>query len=475
MTENFLSHLEANASCNEAVADEYRKLAHAEMLDQAMRAARVLRDQYGRDGLIVVKATPSIDFIVTLIGTLYSGNTPVPIDPQLPDHPLDGILRTCKVRTVLEPLSSHAYVGLEPLSEADPARPALVMFTSGTTGSPKGVIMTHENLVSSCSAVSDYLGYREAASTVAVLPLYYAYGLISQVLCQLFVGGYVRLMAGLRNPLAVIRTIENEDIKSFCGVPSTFLTLAKFSRLTRVQLPSVKVVCSAGAAFDTSLQQPIRAMFPNAKVFNNYGMTEACPRLAFVSDSDPRFVEGSSLRAMAGVDTRIIDPKNHESLPDGEIGVLAVRGKNISPGYLGDEERTREAFTRDGYLITGDLACIDSGYVKLFGRVDDIFNVAGEKVSPLEIEAALNRLPMVESAAVRGIQDPTRGAAPVAFLVLRDAVSKGELDAALAAELTPIKVPVAYYAVSEIPMTSNGKIQRRMLEIDGPTVLRRLS
>jgi O-succinylbenzoic acid--CoA ligase len=149
--------------------------------------------------------------------------------------------------------------------------------------------------------------------------------------------------------------------------------------------------------------------------------------------------------------------------------MLVVRGPNVTAGYLHDEVATRQAFTRDGYLISGDIAYKDRGYLFIRGRHDDIFNVSGEKVAPLEIERVLNAHPAVEIAAVTGLPDVARGMVPVAFLKLKQSVTKKDLQQNLHQELSQIKIPQRLFHVRDFPMTANGKLQRRKLAPDDST------
>jgi acyl-CoA synthetase (AMP-forming)/AMP-acid ligase II len=203
--------------------------------------------------------------------------------------------------------------------------------------------------------------------------------------------------------------------------------------------------------------------------FNNYGMTEAAPRIAYIREDDPRFLEPTCGRPMAGVEVKIVAPDTHEELPDGQDGMLVVRGPNVTVGYLHDEAITRQAFTPDGYLISGDIAYKDRGYLFIRGRHDDMFNVAGEKVAPVEIERVLNMHPVVEAAAVTGVPDIARGMVPVAFLKLKQPVTKKELLQQIAPELPQIKIPQRFFAVRDFPMTANGKLQRRKLSLEDST------
>jgi acyl-CoA synthetase (AMP-forming)/AMP-acid ligase II len=169
---------------------------------------------------------------------------------------------------------------------------------------------------------------------------------------------------------------------------------------------------------------------------------------------------------MKGVDIRVVDPVSWQPLPDGQRGIVAVRGANVTAGYLHEPDVTAQAFTPDGYLISGDIGFLDRGYLFICGRDDDMFNCGGEKVAPAEIEQVLNRVPGVEMAAVRGLPDPQRGMSPVAFVKLSQPVTRRDVVARLAAELPGIKIPQQYFEVSGFPMTPNGKLQRRRLSPD---------
>jgi acyl-CoA synthetase (AMP-forming)/AMP-acid ligase II len=223
------------------------------------------------------------------------------------------------------------------------------------------------------------------------------------------------------------------------------------------------------SGFDT-----LKTIFPNALFFNNYGMTEAAPRIAFIREDDPRFHEPTCGKPMDGVDVKIVDPVTHAEMADGEQGMLVVRGPNVTRGYLNDPELTQAAFTADGYLLSGDAACMREGYIFVSGRYDDIFNCGGEKVSPGEIERVLNGLGAVEMSAVVGQPDEQRGMVPVAFVKLERPVTRPEIVAELGTHLPAVKIPQRYYEVTGFPMTSNGKLQRRQLSPESPHVTREI-
>ena len=469
MNATYIDYLETAHDNAIALVDDKEQFTYGELRHAARQIATVLQAQYGTRQYLILRATSESRFVLTLLGIMYSGNTPIPVDSASPATTLQYMQDKSGAVAILEPLWPSDFAYATPTGQIEAAMPALIMFTSGTTGFPKGVIISQANLIHSCTAMSNYLDYHRHRSAAVVLPLYYSYALLSQVCCQLFVGGRVRLFASFRNPIKFSRVVNEEELATFCGVPSTYHALVMVHRLTPLRMPAVQVLCSAGAAMDRSKWREIKDIFPNALFFNNYGMTEAAPRIAYIREDDPRFFEPTCGRPMAGVEVKIVDPDTHDELPAGQAGMLVVRGPNVTQGYLHDEETTRKAFTRHGYLISGDMAFIDQGYLFICGRYDDIFNVGGEKVAPLEIERLLHEHPLVETAAVTGVPDAARGMVPVAFVKLRGPLTKKDLLQKLQQELPPIKIPQRFLEVRDFPMTANGKLQRRMLSPDDPT------
>src|SRR5204863_5396556 len=183
----------------------------------------------------------------------------------------------------------------------------------------------------------------------------------------------------------------------------------------------------------------------------------------------PQFNAPTCGRPIEGVDVKVVDPCSFHDVPECDTGVLVVRGPNITSGYLNDPEQTEQAFTPVGYLISGDIAYIRSGYIFICGRHDDIFNSGGEKIAPVEIERALNTIDGVEMSAVTGWADEQRGAVPIAFLKLTRCLSRREVMERLSTELTHARIPARLLEVRAFPMTANGKLQRKRLSPDDPT------
>lgn len=446
-----------------AVVDDVEAVTYGELARQSAQLASVYRDGLGTGRYFLLPAQRSIAFVRALVAAGLSGNIAVPIDPQSPARIAEQIGERCGSWTLIDLGIGFDDRNPEFSAPADPERPELVLFTSGTSGIPKGVPVSSRNLSHGAKAVSGYLQYAQYPSAAVVLPLHYSYALLSQLLYMFYVGGLVRLFENFRNPIQFARVAERDELHTFCGVPSTYHALSTLHRMTPLRLPTFRVICSAGAAMDRSLVPVIKQIFPNAMFFDNYGMTEATPRISYVREDDPRFPESTCGRPIDGLEVRVLDEMTRRPLEDGRPGIIAVRGPNVFAGYLNDPESTREAFTPDGFLLSGDIGYVDDGYIYVQGRKDDVFNVAGEKVAPLEIEHALSQHPGVLACAVNRLHDEQRGDVPAAYVELAEPVERQSLVSFLNNMLPPAKVPLRIFEVRAFPLTGNGKLQRARL------------
>lgn len=197
------------------------------------------------------------------------------------------------------------------------------------------------------------------------------------------------------------------------------------------------------------LRAKLKAHFSQAKIFNNYGLTEASPRVLSLSSDHPRFMEEGTV----GFPVKFLQVK------EGPEGNLCVKGRQVMLGYVGDSEKIR-----DGWLPSGDVVKIESdGMVKIMGRLDDLFNIGGERTSPLEIDAALMRVPGIQEAAVLVEQSTLYGAKLSAFIVGGEELTKKSIMDALKAHLSGHKIPLEYFRIEELPKTANGKLRRSEL------------
>lgn len=469
MSATFLDAIDRIAGERIALEDETETVSYLQLRDEAQRIATLLRQRYGGNGHLILPAASTARFVVTFVGMMYGGFVPVPVDPGLTAPQLDYVKAKSRALALVSSIPRDQLSAVKASDHRNATLPALVLFTSGTSGAPKGVVVSQTNLSHSCTVISRYLEYQRYPSAAVALPLFYSYALLSQICCQLFVGGRSYLFHTLRNPLRFEATVNDRGLETFCGVPSTLHALHAFHRLRRLSLPSIRVLCSAGSAMDYGLLPTLKEIFPSATFFDNYGMTEAAPRIAYIRDDDPRFGQSTCGRPIEGVDVRIVDPESNQPVPDGVSGMLIVKGPNVTEGYLNDPELTAQAFTEDGYLISGDTAYRDSGYIYITGRYDDIFKSGGEKIAPLEIERALTALEAIEQAAVVGVRDAQRGMVPVAFVKLRRPIARREVVQFLLERIPKDRLPTRFLEVEKFPLTPNGKLQRRRLTPDDPT------
>ncbi len=352
---------------------------------------------------------------------------------------------------------------IRPRGEPGPPDLAAIVYTSGSTGIPKGVMLTHDNLLSSTRSTVEYLGLRAEDRMMVVLPLYYIYGL-SLLYTHLWVGGSVVLDHRFAYPNVVLDTMSKREVTGFAGVPSTFILLLQKSTLRKRSFARLRHVTQAGGALAPSLQQEVHAAFAPARLFIMYGCTEASPRLSYVPPELLPQKWGSIGRAVPGVELTLVDEEGQE-VATGESGEIAARGPNIMAGYWRDPVGTAEVL-REGRYLTGDLARSDEdGFLYIVGRKREILKVGGHRVSPLEIEECLYDVPGVAEAAVVGVEDPLLGEAAVAFVVgsVGQALLAEEILRALKERLPAFKVPRSVVILDALPKNQAGKVQKSAL------------
>ena len=337
---------------------------------------------------------------------------------------------------------------------------AVLLYTSGTTGRPKGVMLSHGNLVDNNVTIIDYLQLGPDDVGLTVMPFHFSYG-NSVLHTHLGAGATLLLEDNLAFPLVVVQRLQNEKVTGFSGVPSTFAILMARTHIENFDLSSMRYLTQAGGAMTRAAIQRMRQLVPSARFFVMYGQTEATARLTYLPPERLDEKLGSIGKALAGIDIEVRGPQS-EVLPAGQTGELCARGPNIMLGYWRDEEASREAVV-DSWLHTGDLAHTDEdGFLYIDGRVVEMIKVGSFRVSPLEVEEVLATLPGIAEMAVVSMPDELLGQAVKAVLVLRDGMSLDErqVKAYCRARLAAYKVPKAVEFARELPRTSSGKIQR---------------
>jgi len=350
-----------------------------------------------------------------------------------------------------------------PRPRLDPSAAALILYTSGTTGQPRGVIQSFANIAANSRSIAQYLELSAQDRAILVLPLHYCYGR-SVLQSHLLVGGSLFLENRTAFPRVVLETLSNEGCTSMAGVPLTFEIIRRQVDVATLSFPRLRYLTQAGGAMAPDTIAWVRRAFHPARLYVMYGQTEATARLSYLPPERGEDKAGSIGIAIPGVKLAVVDEAGRE-MPTGRTGFLVARGDNVTAGYLDAPEETA-AILRGGWLWTGDLAFQDAdGFFFHQGRAKEILKIGGHRVSPTEIEHAVAGHPAVAEAAVIGAPDPLLGEVVAAYVVLRsgEAMTADELRRFCRSRMPPYQVPATVTFVPALPRNQAGKLLRAEL------------
>lgn len=471
-----------------ALEDGERAWTHDELWRDAERVAAALEQECGpAGGPLAIVATNSAEYVLTLLAGLISGRPLAEISPQESPERIARLLARLEPAAVVTSLPRELFTGAgapvldpewvaaraaeeenrwEPAPQGRPGDLAFVVFTSGTTGDPKGVMLGAENVRAVTEAILGYLPVDADERYGLLLPLFHTYGK-SVLLTTLRAGGTVVLEGGFENLPAFVRRLAEQRITALSGVPYHINMLLRRGPLDRHDLSRLRLVTISGSHLPHAALQDLRRRLPGAQVFFMYGLTESSTRACYLPPAMIDAKPGSCGRPLEGVTLRIVDEQGHERKP-GEIGEVLVRGPNVMRGYWGEPELTA-AVLKDGWLHTGDLGHVDEdGYLFLVGRRRDLIKCAGERISAHEIEEVLAEHPGLLEAVVAGVPHPILGEMAQAWVVRRDeAVTDADLRRWCSQRLTHHRIPRAFVFVEELPKTPSGKVQKHRLPRPG--------
>ena len=342
-------------------------------------------------------------------------------------------------------------------------QPALILYTSGSTGVPRGVVQTFRNLDANSRSIVEYLGLGAGDRALLVLPLYYCYGR-SVLQTHLLAGGSVHLDHRFAYPRLVMEALGGEGCTGFAGVPLSYELIRRQVDLSTLSFPRLRYLTQAGGPMAPETIDWVRAAFAPARLFVMYGQTEATARLSFLPPERAVEKRGSIGVAIPGVELSVVDEQGGP-LPPGQVGHLVARGENVTPGYL-DEPAETAAILHDGWLWTGDLAERDAdGFFFHRGRSKEILKIGGHRVSPVEIEQVVAEHPDLAEAAVIGRPDALLGEVPIAFVVPRPGRQPTEdgLKTWCRSRMAPYRVPAQFTVMASLPRNEAGKLLRARL------------
>jgi long-chain acyl-CoA synthetase len=477
------------------VTDAGEAISYAALDDRCRRFAAFLRSRSVAPGERVALLLQNVpEFIVAYFGALSAGCVAVPVNYRLSPPEVAYIVADCGAAVVVTTADQFDKVAAQdgvrgvglwllvdaprdgslpfgdalasgPASAPAPADPddvAVLLYTSGTTGFPKGAMISHRNTLFNVDSCRATLGYAEDDVGLITLPLFHVTGLHSQLVALLACGATVVLQKEY-DTAQVLERIGRHRVTALFFVPAIYKLFTLRGDIGRFDLSSVRVAAYGGAPMAPETIEALNRVMP-ARLHNCYGLTE-CSSLGTVLPSEFALTRSESVgRAVPGTQAEVRGPDGG-ILPHGEPGELYLRGPHIVQGYFGAPEKTRDAI-RDGWFRTGDIARIDAdGFVYILDRAKDMINRGGEKIYSLEVENVLYMCPGVAEAAVFGIPHPVFGEVPAARLVpLPGAtIDPEEVRAFCRARLADYKVPVQVGIADRIPRNPGGKIMKKEL------------
>lgn len=341
-----------------------------------------------------------------------------------------------------------------------------MQYTSGTTGFPKGVMLTHYNLVGNGISVGRCMNLGPEDRMCIPVPLFHCFGCVLGTLsCVAWGATMVPLQTF--NPIKVLETVEAERCTALHGVPTMFITELDVLEKQKFDVSSLRTGIMAGAPCPIEVMKAVVNKMGMKEIVITYGQTESSPGITMTRTNDPLEIRVSTVgRALPGVEVKIVDPDKNEEVDYGVQGELCARGYNVMKGYYKMPDATKSAIDADGWLHTGDLAVMDeSGYVKITGRLKDMIIRGGENIYPREIEEFLYTHPAVKDVQVVGVPSEKYGEEVMAFIQLKEGVEATEegIRDFCKGKIAGYKIPRYVHFINSYPTTANGKIQKYKL------------
>lgn len=449
---------------------------------------------------ILLLSDNSLFWIACYLGTLRAGLVSVPLAPTTSAEDLKFVVESCGIRLAFvqgklssdqwSALPTKCMIAVEGPAEQEGLRPrsirfnevlasqptgndwpeidekrdlAAIMFTSGSTSKPRGVMTSHGNIIANTSSIVQYMELTAPDRIMVVLPFFYCFG-TSLLHTHLRVGASLVVDPRFMFPDKVLVRMQETDCTGFAGVPSHYQILLRKSSFKRMQFPSLRYLQQAGGKLSDSLIRELRDALPVAKVFVMYGQTEATARLSYLPPALLETKLGSIGKGLLGTRLTVVNDDGVAVLP-GEVGEIVAEGDNVALGYWGAGDEDNKTF-RNGALYTGDLATVDEdGFIFIVDRSKDILKCGGKRSPCMEVEDALLEFDELVEAAVIGVPDDLLGEAVKAFVVpKKNGVGLIErLQAFCSRRLPPHLLPKEIVVLESLPKNSGGKILKPAL------------
>ncbi|HAT6936181.1 TPA: AMP-binding protein [Legionella pneumophila] len=424
----------------------FDELTH-EVLDRSKQILKLPKT------VIVLHATPDIEFIITLLACLET-NRPIALFPNSISEEEKQIRLSLLGNAILINEKEELQEVYENKTIKPHPQTALILFTSGSTGKVKAVQLSSINIKANCHAVIKALEFKKVQDQLLFLPLSYSFGLLGQLLPGLMFGLSTRLITHFTD----IKMLMEQGIipQMWSGVPSHWVAINTIAKRYPDSASKINAIVSAGAPLSTALRADLKQIFPNAIIYNNYGLTEASPRVLTYSSDDPLFTENYAGYPVG--DWKVKLSSEHE---------LLICGTQMMLGYLGENDSTK---IQNGWLSTGDIAeILPNGLVAIKGRRDSLVNIGGEKVNLSEIEQKICQIDAIKEAIVIPQEDRIYGIRLVVCIektTLHSPISKQYLTEKIQTHLLPRKLPIQVHLMPSLPRNKHGKLDRNALVLD---------
>ncbi|OPW99801.1 AMP-binding protein [Geobacillus sp. LEMMY01] len=351
----------------------------------------------------------------------------------------------------------------ERMESLDPHDVINMQYTSGTTGFPKGVMLTHYNIVNNAHQVAQCMGLGEGDRLCIPVPFFHCFGCVMSTLACVTVGATMVPVVEF-HPKRVLETVEAERCTALHGVPTMFIAELNDPDFAKYDLSSLRTGIMAGSPCPVEVMKAVIEKMGMKDITIAYGQTEASPVITQTRTDDPLELRVETVgRALPGVEVKIVEPGTNKEVPRGVQGELCTRGYHVMKGYYNNPEATNEAINQDGWLHTGDLATMDeNGYCRITGRLKDMIIRGGENIYPREIEEFLYKHPKILDVQVVGVPDEVYGEEVMAWIILKDGetATAEEIREFCRGNISRHKIPRYIEFTDSYPMTASGKIQK---------------
>ncbi len=465
------------------MTDDRRSYRACDLLVGSLHAASAIERSCRTDTVAILLPTSGA-FPIAALAAWSLGKTVVPLNYLLSREELEYVIADCGCDTIITAGPMLDHLGYEPAGAkllrlenvsfkgfpaprwpagANEQDLAALLYTSGTSGKPKGVMLTHANLRANIRQTTQIAEFSKNDVLLGVLPQFHSFGFTVLTLLPLIVGIRTHMLARFV-PAQILHAIRTHRPTAFVGIPSMYGALLRLKSATREDFASFRLMVSGAEPLPMDIATRFQERFGQT-IHEGYGLTETSPVTNVNLPGRPRF--GTVGPPVCDLEQIIVCLETAKTLPKGCEGEIRMRGPNVFAGYYHLPDQTAEAFDEHGFFRTGDIGSIDDdNSLRITGRLKEMLIVAGENVFPREIEEALNRHPRVAASGVVGMIDGIRGEVPMAFVELEEGATFDEraLREHCRGLLAGYKVPREIRVIDQLPRNPTGKIMRRELK-----------